>query len=160
MGAGKTSVGQSLHRRTGLPLIETDEIVTARFGISIPEIFAQHGEEKFRVAEAEVLAAISPKQSAIIATGGGIATREKNVEILKRLGTIVWLDADERILFQRASATGDRPLLKTNDSKATFLKLLAARRPLYGKIADLRIDTSRLTVEEIAETILKTLPFD
>ena len=103
MGAGKSSVGQCLHGRTGLVLHDTDEIVTSNFGMSIPEIFDEHGEKKFREAETEALRSVRTEDQTIIITGGGIVLRKENVEILKRLGAIVWLDGDEEILFARAS---------------------------------------------------------
>src|SRR6185369_9293128 len=91
MGAGKSTVGACLHRRTGLGLLDTDEIVASNFRMSIPEIFAQHGEEKFRDAEAEALRRIGIEEQTIIVTGGGIVLRNENVELLKRLGVIMWL---------------------------------------------------------------------
>ena len=83
MGAGKSSVGRCLHRRTGLALHDTDEIVTSNFGMSIPEIFAEHGEKKFREAETEALRRVRTEEQTIIITGGGIVLRKENVEILK-----------------------------------------------------------------------------
>ncbi len=105
MGAGKSSVGRSLHRRTGMAFLATDEIVASNFGMSIPQIFSTHGEKKFRKAETEALQTISRTKPAIIVTGGGIVLRKGNVEILKHLGLIVWLDGDEEALFARASRT-------------------------------------------------------
>ena len=86
MGAGKSSVGGCLHRRTGLALHDTDEIVASNFGMSISEIFAEHGEKKFREAETEALRSLPTEEQTIIVTGGGIVLRNENVEILKRLG--------------------------------------------------------------------------
>src|SRR5258707_9335933 len=92
MGAGKSTVGRCLHRRTGLALHDTDEIVAANFGMSIPEIFAEHGEKKFREAETKALRCVRTAQQTIIITGGGIVLRKENVEILRRQAAIVWLD--------------------------------------------------------------------
>lgn len=157
MGAGKSSVGRSLHRRTGLAILETDEIVASKFGMSIPEIFSTHGEKKFRKAETEALQAISRRKRTIIVTGGGTVLRKANVDILKRLGVIVWLDGDGKTLFARASRRTDRPLLQTTNPGKVFSRLLGARTPLYAKIADIRIDTSELTGEEVAMAILSKL---
>jgi len=157
MGAGKSSVGACLHRRTGLGLLDTDEIVASNFRMSIPEIFAQHGEEKFRDAEAEALRRIGIEEQTIIVTGGGIVLRNENVELLKRLGVIMWLDTDEETLFARASRKRNRPLLHGENSRKTFSQILAARRPLYANIADIRIETSVLTNEEVAVAILTKL---
>ncbi len=157
MGAGKSSVGRSLHRRTGLALHDTDEIVTSKFGMSIPEIFAEHGEKNFREAETEALRRVRTEEQTIIITGGGIVLRKENVEILKRLGVIVWLDGDEETLFARTSRKQNRPLLQTKNPRKTFSQILGARRPLYANIADIRVDTSVLTDEEVAVAILAKL---
>ena len=158
MGAGKSSVGRCLHRRTGLALHDTDEIVASNFGMSIPEIFAEHGEKKFREAETEALRRVCElTEQTIIVTGGGIVLRKENVEILKRQGVIVWLDGDEETLFARASRKQNRPLLQTKNPRKAFSQILGARRPLYANIADIRVDTSVLTDEEVAVAILAKL---
>jgi len=157
MGAGKSCVGLCLHRRTGLALHDTDEIVEANFGMSISEIFPKFGEQCFRQAETEALRSLPPTEQTIIVTGGGIVLRDENVEILKRLGVIVWLDADEETLFARASRKQNRPLLQTKNPRNSFSEILAYRRPLYANIVDIRIDTSVLTDEEVAVAILAKL---
>jgi len=166
MGAGKSSVGRCLQKRRGLALFDMDEMVTAKFGSSIARIFETHGEEKFRDAETEVLRSLVLNRSAretdssygeqsIVVTGGGIVLRTENSDLLRRLGTIVWLDAEAEILFERASKKGNRPLLETENPRKTFSQLLEARRPLYAKIADVRIDTSGRSQEEVVEDILE-----
>jgi shikimate kinase len=157
MGAGKSTVGRCLHRRTGLALHDTDEIVAANFGMSIPEIFAEHGEKKFREAEKEALRRMPTEEQRIIITGGGIVLRKENVEILRSQAVIVWLDGDEETLFMRASRKQNRPLLQTKNPRKSFSEILDARRPLYATIADIRVDTSVLTDEEVAVAILAKL---
>ena len=154
MGAGKSSVGACLRRRTGLGLLDMDDIVASKFGLSIPEIFAEHGEKKFREAETTALRCVRTEDQAIIVTGGGIVLRKENVEILKSQGVIVWLDADEKTLFARASRKQNRPLLRTKNPRKAFSQIHDARRPLYASIADIRVDTSVLTDEEVAVAIL------
>jgi len=83
--------------------------------------------------------------------------RKENIEILRRLGLIVWLDGDEEALFARASRTTDRPLLQTKNPREAFSQIFYARKPLYAQIADIRLDTSQLTVEEVAMAILSKL---
>jgi shikimate kinase len=157
MGAGKSSVGRCLQRRTNLTLLDTDEIVASTFGMSIPEIFVKHGEDKFRKAEAEVLRSLGTTEQAIIVTGGGIVMGEENIELLKRLGVVVWLDGDEKTLFERASRSGNRPLLRSENPRKAFAQILRARRPLYANIAHLRLDTSVFTDEEVGVAILSKL---
>lgn len=157
MGAGKSSVGVCLRRRTGLRLLDTDEIVASKFRMPIPEIFADHGEETFREAEAEALRSLPTTKQTIIVTGGGIVLRERNIEILRRFGVIAWLDGDEETLFARASRKQNRPLLQTKNPRKAFSQILDARRRLYANIADIRVDTSAFTDEEVAVAILTKL---
>src|SRR5215212_6791416 len=157
MGAGKSSVGRFLERETGLRRVDTDEIVSQRFGKSVGIIFSELGEELFRAAETEALADLTPSPPAVIVTGGGIVLRDKNVQHLKRLGTVVWLHAEEDVLFERASRRGTRPLLKTTDPRSTFANILAEREPLYRAAADLQVDTSKRNHEQVAQVILSQL---
>ena len=125
--------------------------------MSVPEIFAEHGEKKFRDAETEALRRVRTEKEMIIITGGGIVLRKENIAILTSQAVIVWLDGDEEALFARASGAQNRPLLQTKNPKKTFSQILAARRLLYANIADIRIDTSVLTDEEVAVAILAKL---
>lgn len=154
MGAGKSAVGRCLAPRSGLTCVETDHLVAAKFGISIAEIFSKWGEDKFREAETQSLRDLAMSNAAVIVTGGGIVLRAENIDLLKQLGTIVWLDADEEKLFERASRSSERPLLQTENPRRTFSELLRTRQPLYAKAADFRVETSSLTQDEIAEKIL------
>src|ERR1700687_2804219 len=141
MGSGKSSVGRTLARTTPLPRFDTDEMVAARFGLTITEIFETHGEEKFREAETDALRELSGKGRAIIVTGGGIVLRPENVELLVALGPIVPLGADEAALFKRISRRTTRPLLRTENPRATVTELLRARQPLFGRPEDVDVDT-------------------
>ena len=154
MGSGKSSAGRTLAARTGWPRYDTDEMIAARYGLSIAEIFAQYGEETFRAAETEALSQVA-ERAAIVGTGGGVVLRAENVECLRRLGIIVHLTADEETLFERASRRQTRPLLQTADPRQTLSELLRARAPLYLQAADLTVDTSELRHEEVADRILE-----
>jgi shikimate kinase len=154
MGAGKSSVGDCLRRRTRLKLFDTDEVVASKFGMPISEIFSKHGENKFREAETEALQTLATPKPMVIVTGGGIISREENLDLLKRLGVVVWLQADEGTLFKRASRTGNRPLMHCKNPRDSFAQMLRARLPFYAKVADIRIDTSALTDDEVAVAIL------
>jgi shikimate kinase len=157
MGAGKSSTGKALARRTGLACFDTDEIVSRHFGLPVTEIFVRFGEDEFRDAETEALGQLSDATSAIIVTGGGIVLRPENVRRLRELGKVVSLEADEETLFRRISRRATRPLLQTENPRATMVDLLRVREPLYREAADVRLDTSRLTHDEVAEAILKSI---
>jgi shikimate kinase len=132
-------------------------MVSQKLQLSIPEIFAKHGEARFRDAETELLRELAPERPSIVVTGGGIVLRNENVDLLKRLGTIVWLDAPEEILFERATRKNDRPLLQTEDPRSRFAKLFAERRPIYEQAADIRIETENLNHDEVAEEIMRKI---
>lgn len=155
MGAGKSSVGRALQRRTGLELFDLDDAVSKRFGLTISEIFEKFGEEKFREAETEALRAFSPNKSAIVVTGGGTILRDENVDLVRRLGLVVWLDADEATLFERATRRGNRPLLQTENPRARLETLARTRSALYERASDFRIDTSAMNHDEITDEVLR-----
>jgi len=157
MGAGKSAVGRELSRRTGWPRHDTDEMIRAQFGISIPDNFARHGELAFRDAETTLLKTLQPGLGGIVVTGGGIVLREENVRLLRRMGRIIWLDADEEILWQRASRHSTRPLLQTPDPRARFAELLRERLPLYQTATDYRINTSSSSIAEVTNEIISLL---
>jgi shikimate kinase len=157
MGAGKSSVGRCLQRQTGLSRFDTDEMAASKLGLSIPEIFSKFGEEKFREIETQALRELDPAKAVIVVTGGGIVLRDENVDLLKRLGTVVWLEAREETLFERASRRGNRPLLKTENPRKALSEILRARSPLYARVADIRVDTSALNHDEVAAAILSKI---
>lgn len=157
MGAGKSSVGRTLARTTGLRRFDTDEMVAARFGLTVSEIFETKGEETFREAETETLRELADKRSAIITTGGGILLRAQNADLVRQLGTVVHLEADEDTLFRRINRRTTRPLLRTENLRATLTELLRVRLPLYRTAADIQVDTSTLTHDEVAKKILNQI---
>jgi len=157
MGAGKSAVGRELSRRTGWPRHDTDEMIRAQFGISIPDIFARHGEPAFRDAETALLKTLEPGLASIVVTGGGIILREENVRLLRGMGRIIWIDADEEILWQRASRHSTRPLLQTPDPRARFTELLRERLPRYQTAADHRINASSSSIAAVTDEIIALL---
>src|SRR5258705_977006 len=91
MGAGKSSVGRLLARRMGRCFVETDDMITAREGRSVPDIFAERGEAHFRALEEETVRLLALKSGDVIATGGGLPCRDGRPEALRALGTGVWV---------------------------------------------------------------------
>ena len=157
MGAGKSAVGRELSRRISWPRHDTDEMIREQFGISIPDIFAQHGEPAFRDAETALLKTLRRGIAGIVVTGGGIISRAQNVQLLRGMGRIVWLDAAEEVLWQRVSKRSTRPLLQTPDPRARFAKLLRERLPLYQSAADYRINTTSNSIAQVTDEIIALL---
>jgi shikimate kinase len=155
MGSGKSSVGRRLSGLTGHRFLDVDELITQAEGRSIPEIFTQRGENHFRDLEQRALEDLVGVCGIVLSTGGGLVLRPANRETLKRIGIVAWLDADPEILFERAMRSGRRPLLQTEDPKETFHALLSVRRNLYEITADFRVDSSRLSHDDVAQTLLE-----
>ena len=155
MGCGKSSVGRRLSGLTGHRFVDLDELITQSDGRSISEIFSQRGESYFRDLEQRALGDLVGVCGIVLSTGGGLVLRPANRETLKRIGIVAWLDADPDILFERAMRSGRRPLLQTDDPKGTFDELLGVRRNLYEMAADFRVDSSRLSHDEAAQTLLE-----
>jgi len=155
MGAGKSVCGRLLARRLGRCFVETDDMIVAREGRSIPEIFRDEGEERFRQLETETLDALTLKSGDVIATGGGLPCREGRMERLRELGTVVWLDGDVHQLLERARRVGNRPMLDGR-SGDEIEELYRARRPYYGK-AHLTIDTTGRSVDQVVSLVLAAL---
>ena len=155
MGAGKSICGRVLARRSGRCFVETDDMIVARDGRSIPEIFRQHGEERFRQLEGEVLEDLRMKSGNVIATGGGLPCREGRMELLKSLGTVVWLDGDFRELHERARRTGDRPMLQGRSF--VEVEALYRQRTAFYRQAHLTIDTTGLGIDDVVGRVLRAL---
>jgi shikimate dehydrogenase len=155
-GSGKTAVGKVLAQRLGQELIEMDELIVQKEGMSIPEIVKEHGWEGFRDLEAEITAEVAKRDNIINATGGGIVVRESNIIKLKQNSLVVWLTADVDTLLQRIGEDESRPLLKGKTRREDMEITLAERMPLYQKAADITIDTEDKTPEAVAEAIADT----
>ena len=155
MGAGKSTVGRLLARRLSRCFVETDAMITAREGRSIPEIFTERGEPYFRRLEAETLDALADKQAHVIATGGGFPCGPGVMDRLLELGTVVWLAADFEAAYARANRTGGRPML-AGRSIEDAAALYRARTEVYRR-AHLAIDTSHLSIDGVVGRIVRHL---
>ncbi len=155
MGAGKSSVGRILARRLGRCFVETDDMITAREGRTIPEIFADKGEAHFRRLEEDAVGLLALKTGDIIATGGGLPCLEGRPAALRSLGTVIWLSGDFDTLYERAQRSGERPML-AGRSREEAERLYRAREPFYRQ-ADLTVDTTALGPDQVAAQILSAL---
>lgn len=157
MGAGKTAVGKSLAQKLSLSFVDTDHLIEKRTGKKIKDIFAEQGEEVFREMETEVVKEVSGQRNQVIAVGGGAVLREENVEALKENGVLVYLKADPSTLFERTKGTQKRPLLEVPSVKDEIKRLLSIREEVYQKVADIIIDTSGLSVQEVVSEVEKEI---
>jgi shikimate kinase len=159
MGTGKSSVGRRLAHMTGWARFDTDQMIATALGMSITSIFAELGEEEFREEETIVLEQLDADRPSIVVTGGGVVLRSKNVARLHELGTVICLTANLPTLLKRLARRSHRPLLETEDRAATVKTLLLERQPLYEQAADLTIDTSSLSHDQVAQSIQDSLAF-
>lgn len=146
-GSGKTTVGRILAQRLGRKLADADAETERRIGMSIPEYFAQNGEDAFRRAETETLADLGRQSGLILATGGGCVTRPENYALLHQNGTIVWLRRDLNAL-----PVNGRPVSQRDGVQAIY----ARRRPVYEQFADFAVDNNG-SPEDTAEEIIRRL---
>ena len=157
MGAGKSTVGRRLAARLHLPFVDADvEIEAAHAGMTIPEIFAEHGEPYFRDGEARVIARLLDGGSAVIATGGGAFMREETRNRIRDKAVSLWLKADADVLLRRVKRRSDRPLLQTDDPAAIIDRLVAERYPVYAE-ADLTLLSRDVPHDRIVDECIAAL---
>jgi shikimate kinase len=158
MATGKTSVARAVASKMGMKYIDIDDIIEEREKRPIRVIFKEDGEKYFRQVEKKVAKEISEQDNFVVATGGGVVIDEENVRNLKKNGIIICLSAAVDVILQRTACSSCRPLLNVDDPKRRIETLLEARAPFYAR-ADYTIDTSNMTVEEVAEEVIR-ISFD
>lgn len=150
MGSGKTTVGRLLAARTGRDFVDLDREVAWRARLTIPEIFARHGEERFRELEQEaLLEAVGRGEPCVIACGGGAVLLPANRAALRE-ATTVFLREDVRSLYERTRGA-DRPL--RSGTREGFERRYAERLPLYEAVADCEVDGEGRPASEVAEKV-------
>lgn len=157
MGAGKSSVAAALAQALSREAIEMDQRIAAQEGMAIPEIFAQRGEPYFRACETRLLESFFQGDSRIVSCGGGVPMREENVTAMRRCGRIVLLAARPEVILDRVKDSNQRPLLEGHKDVPYISQLMEQRRPKYEAAADIRVDTSDLTIEEVCQEILRQI---
>lgn len=140
MGAGKTTIGRRLATCLELPFFDADHEIEKAAGMSVSELFQAHGEESFRDGEARVIKRLLDGPAHVLATGGGAPTNPETRRLISEKALSIWLKADLETLLRRATKRANRPLLKTDDPRATLQKLLAEREPYYAQ-ADIHIES-------------------
>jgi shikimate kinase len=154
-GTGKSTVGRLLAERLGRALVSTDREIVKRVHRSIPEIVAQEGWEYFRDLESDVCRELAGHDQLVIDTGGGAILRTKNVEALKRNGTVFWLTASVETIRKRIGRDNQRPSLTGTKSFVEEIQdVLRERTPKYHAAADHVIVTDDRSINQLVGTIL------
>ncbi|MDR6952002.1 shikimate kinase [Ancylobacter sp. 3268] len=156
MGAGKSSVGKRLAKRLGLPFSDADIEIEQAAGMTIPEIFAHHGEPAFRDGEKRVIARLLEAGPMVLATGGGAWMNAETREMVARHGVSVWLKAELDVLMRRVRRRDDRPLLKTADPEGTLAGLMEQRYPVYAG-AHVTVVSHDVPQDIMVETVIDAL---
>jgi len=157
MGVGKTTIGRQLAKLLDFDFIDSDHEIEVKSGASIPWIFDVEGEQGFRQREQAMISELSQRTRIVLATGGGAVIREENRRVLQRRGIVVYLKADVDELLRRTAHDKNRPLLQTDDPKATLTALIAEREPCYIEVADIVLDTQRKNSGSTASYLLKQI---
>lgn len=154
MGSGKTSVGIKLSYQMKRTMIDTDKWIEQRQKMTVSQIFASFGEKEFRRMETECLKKlIDSADHQIISAGGGLPLREENHQLLKRLGKVFYLKIGPEAVYERLKNDTTRPLLQVENPKERIRALLLEREPIYEACADVIVDVSEKSFDEILESI-------
>jgi shikimate kinase len=156
MGAGKSTIGRRLSARLRMPFVDADTEIEAAAGMSISDIFENHGERHFRDGEARVIARLLDSGPAVLATGGGAFMREETRSRITGKAVSIWLKADADTIMKRVKRRADRPLLQTADPTSTVGRLIGEREPVYQN-ADITIWSREVPHEKIVDECIDAL---
>lgn len=158
MGCGKSSVGIRLSYRLRKTVTDTDKLIERWNQMTVSEIFERLGEEEFRQMETRCLERLLEEQEEqIISVGGGLPLRERNRELLKQLGTVIYLRVTAETVCMRLESDTTRPLLQGEHPEEKVRKLLNERTGIYESAADIIIDVDGKEFDEILDEILGKL---
>ena len=153
MGTGKTTVGKRLAKRLGWRLVDIDRLIETHAKQPVAKIFAEHGETVFRRLETRAIHRVAQGDGQVITTGGGAFVNAENRRLLRAIGPVICLSASPKVILQRVSPTlSKRPLLAGSSPLVRIQALLAQRASAYAK-ADLTVDTSGLSIDDVVERI-------
>jgi len=156
MGAGKSTVGRRLAQTLKLPFRDADHEIEAAAGMTIPEIFAIHGEDHFRDGERRVIARLLQEGPIVLATGGGAFMNEETRQRVTENGISIWLKADLDVLMRRVRKRSTRPLLQNPDPEGTMRRLMEVRHPVYAT-ADITIDSHEAPHDKVVAEVVRAL---
>ena len=153
MGAGKTTVGQSLAKELGYEFIDLDDVIAAQTGKSVQQIFLELGEAEFRRLETDAIRSCGNQVRSVVALGGGAYVSKINRELLRGIGKTIWLECTLEVCMRRIRGDQSRPLL---GDESAMKQLLDNRRDAYSQ-ADYAINSAELAPEQLAEEIVRLL---
>ena len=155
MGVGKSTVSVALRQLCGMDIIDTDEELVRRVGMTIPEIFETRGQEAFRDMESALFRELAETKNVIVSCGGGAILREENRRLMKQSGTVVQLTAEPETILERVRSDHNRPILEGKKNVSAIRELLDERREAYELARDVSVATDGRETMEIAAEILE-----
>jgi shikimate kinase len=156
MATGKSAVGRNLARKLHRRFVDLDALIEKAEGRKVREIFAQEGESYFRRIEKQVLNEVLNDEGQVIATGGGVILDDENLNLLRQKTLLIGLTASIDVLVGRVGKSSKRPLLKGADMRSRVEELLKQRQSRYAQ-ADVVIDTSDLTIDQVVEKLIDVI---
>ena len=157
MGAGKSTISDFLKNVFAMDVVEMDQIIAQRQGMSISDIFETYGEQYFRDLETNLLIEMQSRSNVVISCGGGTPMRECNVVEMKKNGRVVLLTAKPETILDRVKNNHDRPLIENNKTVPFIADLMEKRRAKYEAAADIIIETDGKNELEICEELVHRL---
>ncbi len=157
MGAGKSTISDYLKNVLAMDVVEMDQCIVERQGMSISDIFETYGEEYFRELETNLLIEMQSRSNVVVSCGGGVPMRERNVVEMKKNGRVVLLTAKPETILERVKDNHDRPLLENNKNVSFIADLLEKRRAKYEAAADIVVETDGKSELEICEELIHRL---
>ena len=157
MGAGKSTISDYLKNALAMDVVEMDQCIVERQGMSISDIFETYGEEYFRELETNLLIEMQSQSNVVVSCGGGVPMRERNVVEMKKNGRVVLLTAKPETILERVKDNHDRPLLENNKTVPFIADLMEKRRAKYEAAADIIIETDGKNELEICEELVHRL---
>ena len=157
MGAGKSTISEFLKNSFAMEVIEMDQIIAEREGMTISDIFEVYGEQYFRNLETNLLIEMQSKTNVVISCGGGTPMRECNVVEMKKNGRVVLLTAKPETILDRVKDSHDRPLIENNKTVPFIADLMEKRREKYEAAADIIIETDGKDELQICEELILRL---
>ena len=157
MGAGKSTISDYLKNALAMDVVEMDQCIVERQGMSISDIFETYGEEYFRELETNLLIEMQSRSNVVVSCGGGVPMRERNVAEMKKNGRVVLLTAKPETILERVRDNHDRPLLENNKNVSFIADLLEKRRAKYEAAADIVVETDGKSELEICEELIHRL---
>ena len=163
MASGKSAIGKEFAFMLGRRFADTDDLVEEYAGKSISQIFADDGEEAFRVIETSVIRTIAESNDMIISLGGGAILREENWNLIEQSGISVCLSAPVKTLAERIARKSHRPLMYNLQGDALIAKIntmLEERQPFYQRAQYIFENSGSLSIRDFSKHIYTTIRDD